>query len=123
MAVDVPLDLGWVSDIDGKRVEVNSPDRRHDGLLKKLGGRKSWLRTIWDLRFRSDGELAEILTALRDAGFAFAGEEAGWPPTEIFLDLRKRGLVSGPYREITWLGPGRPILIDHSADGSGPETD
>jgi hypothetical protein len=118
--MDVPRDLGWVNDIDHKRVSVFSPDRRHDGLLRKLRGGKSWLWTfwawpwkLWDLPYRSDQQLAEILIALRDAGYPFLGEEHGWPPTAIFEDLRDKGLLSGPFREITWLGPGRPILIDH----------
>lgn len=116
--IEIPPRLRWVNDIDGERVWVYSPERGHNSLLKDLGGRKPWLSKYWDIAYSSDEQLAKILTSLRDAGFAFLGEPSGWPPTEIFEDLRKRGLLNGPYREITWLGPGRPILLDHSADGS-----
>jgi len=44
-----------------------------------------------------------ILSELRDAGLAFAGAPSGWPPSEVFADLRDRGLVSGPFNELVFL--------------------
>lgn len=59
--------------------------------------------------FLSDpAALPDVLTYLRDAGVAFAGAPHGWPPAEVFAELRDRCLVTGPFDEIVFVGPGRP---------------
>src|SRR5437763_1864804 len=40
-------------------------------------------------RYSDETEFAVILSALRDTGFAFAGAAAGWPPAEVFRQLRE----------------------------------
>ena len=57
--------------------------------------------------YNTDEELARILGALRDEGVAFVNAEAGWPPAGVFEWLRTRGLVSGPYLELIFSGPGK----------------
>lgn len=53
---------------------------------------------------------AALLQLLRDHGIAFGGATDGWPPAEVFADMRERGLVQGNFDEITFSGPGRSII-------------
>lgn len=57
--------------------------------------------------FKGDAELAALLVSLRDHGVALGGGPAGWPPGAVFERLRDLGLVSGPYTEIVFRGPGK----------------
>jgi hypothetical protein len=65
--------------------------------------------TTLTLSFANESELAALLTSLRDHGVAFAGALAGWPPAEVFEHLKTRGVVSGPFIELTFRGPGQWI--------------
>jgi hypothetical protein len=58
----------------------------------------------------SDAQQHVLLQALRDGGFAFAGGSHGWPPAEIFADMRERGLVHGDFEEIVFRQPGAAVL-------------
>lgn len=51
-------------------------------------------------------ELAKLLTRLQEMGVAFAGGAHGWPPAEVFADMRDKGLVAGPFYEIVFRGGG-----------------
>lgn len=71
-------------------------------MLRRLGGRRDFI-TPWSWTFRAPDEpaLARVLTALRDAGVAFKGNDPkGWTPSDEFKALRERGLVSGSFDEI-----------------------
>ena len=82
-----------------------------EAAIAALGAKRSGvMRTRWEVAYGTDEELAHALGRLRDAGFAFAGGQAGWPPAAIFEQLRARGLVEGPFTEVTWLGPGKPVF-------------
>ena len=43
-----------------------------------------------------------LMQALRDHDIAFAGGSHGWPPAEVFADLRERGLVHGDFDELVF---------------------
>jgi hypothetical protein len=74
-----------------------------------LGAKWHFFRRVWTLSYSSDEELGQLLSVLRDKGYALANAPGGWPPGAVFEDLRERGLVSGDYEEITWLGPNKPV--------------
>lgn len=59
----------------------------------------------------TEDELAKILVALRDAGFAMAGGPWGWPPAAVFEDLRSKGKVAGDFTQISWRSPEHPVLM------------
>jgi hypothetical protein len=60
------------------------------------------------VQLRDRSELPVLLTQLRDAGFAFVGGSAGWPPAEVFAVMRENGEVVGQFTELVFVGPGRP---------------
>ncbi|MGK9232531.1 hypothetical protein KXS07_11400 [Inquilinus limosus] len=54
----------------------------------------------------SDIDRANILKYLRDIGVCFSyGKE--WSPSEIFEELRDKGLIDGKYNMVTWTGGGK----------------
>jgi len=57
--------------------------------------------------FTGQSELAALLVKLRDHGVALGGDLAGWPPAAVFEHLRDQGLVTGPYIEVIFSGPGK----------------
>jgi len=63
-------------------------------------------KTIWKVPFSNKSELAEKLKVLNKLGFLFVGGAHGWPPSEIFIDLREKKFLDGSFREVTWLKPG-----------------
>lgn len=46
-----------------------------------------------------------LMADLRDHGFAFS-TGSGWSPSEVFEELRDKGLLEGSYERISWSGPG-----------------
>jgi len=76
--------------------------------LRLLGGRRNWIVwSYWTFTAKDEVALAKLLEALRDLGVVFLGAgPPGWTPGEVFEDLRKRQLVHGTFRSITWRGPG-----------------
>ena len=58
------------------------------------------------LSYNTDDELAELVVALIDKGYAFTDEPAGWPPAAIVQMLKDKGLVRKSFTAITWSGPG-----------------
>ena len=84
-------------------------DKTLDSQLKALGGKSGFLkRNRWQFRYSDESNLASILAALRDLGFAFMGGP-GWSPAAVFEDLREKGLLSGSYHEIVWVGPNKTV--------------
>ena len=69
-------------------------------------------RTIWKITFLSKIELAEKLKKLNELGFLFAGSPHGWPPAEIFSDLREKKMLTGNFKEIKWRGPGDWFVVE-----------
>lgn len=99
----------FVEYILGGEITIMCDDRDHRDFLKRLGATKQFFRQIWTLKYSSDEELAQLLSALRDHGYALVNAPSGWPPGAVFEDLRERGLVSGDYEEIVWRGPNDPM--------------
>ncbi len=102
---------------DGRRLVRVRPSNLPRSKLRAAGGRRRWLDWLggtWSFESQ-DGEtsLASVFAVLRDLGIAFEGAPAGWPPAAIFADLRERGLITGPYRELTFRGgPGAWEISD-----------
>lgn len=52
------------------------------------------------------------LDQLNRIGVLFAGGSDGWPPSAIFEDLRGKGLLRGPFKEVASTGPGKWFIRD-----------
>jgi len=63
----------------------------------------------FELPYADDETLARHLGWLRDLGLPMEGGP-GWPPSEVFRLLRSRGLLAGTFMELTYRGPGDPML-------------
>ncbi len=50
---------------------------------------------IWKVAYLNKPELAKKLEKLNKLGFLFAGGPHGWPPAEIFADLREKKMLIG----------------------------
>ena len=77
--------------------------------LEAIGAQKETIcdETVWVIRVSNEQKIGKIMGQLRDMGVLFAGGPAGWPPAEVFDELREKGLVKGEFKEIVWLGPDR----------------
>jgi hypothetical protein len=89
--------------------------RKHDVLILGLGDPTPGWLAEYDVRRTAGGEhrlaaagdaQVRLLQLLRDNGVAFAGGAHGWPPAEVFADLRDRGLVHGEFEELVFNRPG-----------------
>lgn len=78
-----------------------------DARISQLEG-----RTSWKIPFSNRLELAEKFKGLNQLGFLFAGGPHGWPPAEVFADLRDKKLITGNFKEVRWRGPGNWFIID-----------
>ena len=68
------------------------------GFTEASDGR--FVRSVGD-----EQEKANVMRELRDAGFCFSrGRE--WNPAEVFEWLCERGLLSGPFRSLSYTRPG-----------------
>lgn len=80
--------------------------------LRSLGARRRlWVPRECQFRYSSRENLGQILETLRDAGYAFVGGPGGWPPAAVFEELREKGLVKGPFVELTAYADGRSTEI------------
>ena len=98
--------MNYVSSIQDTSVVLERLDNEEWILPSSLTAPPDNTTTL-SVPFATDAELARLLGSLRDHGVAFGSELAGWPPAAVFEDLRTRGLVSGPYLELLFSGPGR----------------
>ena len=108
--ISTPARVVSVDIEDGRRLVRVRPSNLPRSKLRAAGGRRGWLDWLggtWTFESQ-DGEasLAEVFAVLRDLGIAFEGAPSGWPPAEIFADLRDRGFITGSYRDLTFRGPG-----------------
>jgi hypothetical protein len=65
---------------------------------------------IWTIPYQGDEHLAKLLDQLNRLGVLFVDQPAGWPPAAIFRDLRKKGLLHGSFRRVSWKGPGKWLV-------------
>jgi hypothetical protein len=54
---------------------------------------------------------AKVFEQLRDEGICFSAGP-GWCPADVFEFLRDKQMLAGPYRKISWHGPGEPEIIE-----------
>lgn len=89
------------------RIENVTPSLRAE--LVRLGAYRqdSDIEVTWLLSFDTEVQLADLLSQLRDLGILFVGGPAGWPPAEIFRELREKGAIQGNFTEVIWYGPNR----------------
>jgi hypothetical protein len=96
----------YVASIRAKEIVVIAPEDSFADALSGFAARRANDALV--VSFHDRSQLPELLTRLRDAGAAFAGAPHGWPPAEVFADLRDKGLVSGAFDEVVFVGRGPP---------------
>jgi len=80
---------------------------RFGGFQKEIAGQLVWL-----INYADDLDLSHKLLELNRFGFLFVGEPAGWPPAEVFDNLRKKGLLNEKFKEIRWRGPNDWYIVE-----------
>ena len=100
----------YVYRIDSKRILVRCQDQEHEEQLKLMGFNYKIIPPAdLQISYVSDNELALLLSRLQEMGVCFLNEPGGWPPAEIFAELRSKDLVCGRIKTISWQGPGEII--------------
>jgi|ERR1017187_3394213 hypothetical protein len=103
----------YVKQIDERSVQVVALTPGNIKAIGGLGGvAGSTSADTWRIDYDTEDQLANLLQALRDAGLAFAGGSAGWPPAAVAEMLRDKGKLHGVIREAIWLGPNQQIVRD-----------
>ena len=111
MSVHTELPPPFVAVADGNTVRVRSAFDGAATTLHALGFRHEDGSSEYVYDAHDETEKVAVLTALRDANFAFErGRE--WSPAEVFEYMRDRGLVRGTFRSIAWRGPGAWVVRD-----------
>jgi hypothetical protein len=99
--------MSHVTAIQGGVLRVENADAEIEKKFSDFAVRRDD-RDSFAIPYGSTTDLVQILTRLRDAGVAFMGSTHGWPPAEIFADLRDKGLISGTFDEVVFTRPGAP---------------
>jgi hypothetical protein len=55
--------------------------------------------------FNGEEELLDLVNKFIDEGYPFASEISGWPPSAILEELQLKGLLTKPFKAITWTNP------------------
>src|ERR1041385_907117 len=99
----------YVSLILDNKILIKNVTNDGSSVIRSLEGYKEEIagEKVWILEFKDELQEADLLSDLNEIGFLFVGGTAGWPPAEIFAYLREKGLVSGRFTEVTWLGSGK----------------
>ena len=103
----------YVSLILNAKIRIERVASDIEGELTKLGD-QSVIEggEIWTVPYHGDEHLAKLLDQLNRLGVLFVDHPAGWPPAAIFRDLRKRGLLRGSFKTVSWTGPGKWFTRD-----------
>jgi hypothetical protein len=96
--------MSYVTAIQHGTVVIHGVDSRLDEQLSDLSPRHDG-EGLLILSVANSAELPTVLARLRDLGVAFMGAPQGWPPAEMFADLRDKGLISGTFDELVFSGP------------------
>jgi len=100
-----------IAEILGAVVLIRVRDNSTRRLVRNLGGTRRLFPTrTWRINYEDEKELVSILVSLRDGGVPF-GSGRQWPPSDVFEDLREKGLVAGKYKKIFWHGPGQYEIL------------
>lgn len=103
----------FVSLILDEEVQIEHVTADIEGELSTLGGHSVIEGgEIWIIPCQGDEHLAKLLDHLNRLGALFVDQPAGWPPAAIFRDLRKRGLLRGSFKTVSWTGPGKWFTRD-----------
>lgn len=98
----------FVGSISEGAIMVSNVSSALKSRLRRLGGRPTIInqKETWIIETNDQEEiLCELLEQLRDLGVLFAGAPGGWSPSEIFLYLRDKKLISGQFQEVLWRMP------------------
>ncbi|HET6836747.1 MAG TPA: hypothetical protein VFH24_01825 [Gemmatimonadales bacterium] len=98
--------MPYVANIGRGAVDVWEGSVEDRPMLRRMGGKRT-LMTPWRWSFQTPDEptLVRVLTMLRDAGVGFKGDNPrDWTPSDEFMALRERGLVSGDFKEVDAVG-------------------
>ena len=102
--------------LDAIRVEkgcvmLTASPETNPAMLRAEGGTPSSKRGgAWKYPAADDRAVGAVLQRLRDRGIAFRSIDGEWTPAEVFEEYRKRGLVSGRARVVTYHGQGKWLL-------------
>lgn len=98
-------DLNYVRWIQDNKITLFCENKEKILYLKKMGAkRKLFNWNEWTITYKNEQELIYILQLLNDNNFMFAGGTNGWSPTDIFILMREKQLLSGNLIEIVWRG-------------------
>lgn len=99
----------YVSDVQRSEVMLENVSEDLREALQQLGAEETEgpRQKTWVIYASDKEKLAKTFAAIRDLGIPFAGGPSGWPPAEIFRELRDQDLIEGEFKEITWLGKGQ----------------
>jgi hypothetical protein len=103
----------YVKQIEERSVQVVARTPSNTNAIGGIGGvADSKGADTWRIDYDTEDQLADLLQALQDAGLAFAGGSAGWPPAAVAEMLRDKGKLHGVIREATWSGPDQQTVRD-----------
>jgi len=82
---------------------AEGPDGVNHRALRRLGAKRSFTSPwVWSICAPDHQATAAVFTALRDLDIPFVTQGSDWAPGDVFHDLRKRGLLSGSFKEFAW---------------------
>ncbi len=99
----------YVAEIRDHRITVRHVTARIAQVLTALGGTEQQVSSderVWILVADDEHALGRILMSLRDHDVLFSFGP-GWNPADIFIHLRDKSVVQGPFHEVAWRGPGQ----------------
>ena len=98
-----------VSSIQDNQIVIRQVTPAIASVLAAYEGHKSGSEDeeAWTVSVADEQTLIKLLSDLQEAGVLFVGGPAGWPPAEVFDDLREQGVLHGAFQEVVWRGPDR----------------
>lgn len=107
-----PQPTNFINLIINSKIYIQNVTDDKKEMLKNLGGLLDENENIWLIAFEDEKNLAKVLSVLAESRLLFVGGSSGWPPAEIFADLRDRNLVVGNFKEVTWLRKSEWVVKD-----------
>jgi hypothetical protein len=100
--------------IQNNKICIENISEQMADALEKIGAHLGKIagETVWIINYADDTELAGKLFELNNIGAVFVGGPHGWPPAEIYIDLREKDFLKGKFKEVTWRGPGDWFIIE-----------
>ena len=91
-----------------RAVVVFCKNKKLINCLNELNVHKRWFqKNIWEIKYKTNNDLAKILNMLRIQGALFSSDPFGWGPAEVFDNLKDKGFVDGEIIRISWIGNGK----------------